>query len=210
MLVVRGLCRDPWCGNCQRGCAEKRGWVLEVQQSSGGGDESVFIAARTQSGRVVSLGGRGTSASQGRGQANLSVGRLHDLLLVPRNGAAGLFRSRDRGADECQLYQHQGRSRGAARHRPHLHAGDSANYPARWLAQFGFFDARPGAVFRRHVLSARALARAAFLSPSLGLRESALARPARTGAPNRGPLDRGHPRLGIRANRWRPYPQILC
>ena len=172
---------------------------MEVQQSSGGGDESVFTAARAQSGRVVPLGGRSTGAGQGRGQTDLSVGRLFDLLLVPRHGAAGLFRPRDCGADECQLCQHQGRSRGAARHRPHLHAGDPINYPARRLAQFGVFDARPRAVFCRHVLSARAFAWAAFLSPSHGLHALALAGPARAGAPNRGPLDRGHPRLGIRS-----------
>ena len=187
--------RDP----CRRGCAEECRWLVEIQQSSGGRDEPVLIATRAQSGRVVSLGRGSPSESRGRGQADLSVGRLLDLPLVPRNGAASLFRPRDRGADERQLYQHQGRSGGAARHRPHLHAGDPVDYPARRLAQFGVFDAKPRAVFCRHLLSAQSPARAAFLSPSLGLHAPALARPARAGAPNCGPLDRGHSRLGIRA-----------
>ena len=58
-------------GGCQRRCAEKCGWLVEVQQSSAGGDEPVLITARAQSGRVVPLGRGSTGAGQGRGQADL-------------------------------------------------------------------------------------------------------------------------------------------
>ena len=66
-------------------------------------------------------------------------------------------------ADERGVRQHQGRPRGAPRPRRDLHAGDAGPHRAGRLAELGLPDARPQAVLRRHLLSARRRARAARL-----------------------------------------------
>ena len=53
-------------------------------------------------------------------QADPAVDRLFGLPLVPRDGARIVRGPRDRGADERAVREHQGRSRGAPRPRPHL------------------------------------------------------------------------------------------
>ena len=63
---------------------------------------------------------RRSSRRAARGQADPAVDRLLGLPLVPRDGARVVRGRGDRRADERAVRQHQGRSRGAARPRPHL------------------------------------------------------------------------------------------
>ena len=65
-------------------------------QPAGQRDQPLPAAARPQPGGLVSLGPRGVRQGQGREQADLPLGRLQLVLLVPRHGARELRRSRDR------------------------------------------------------------------------------------------------------------------
>ena len=106
----------------RRTAAERRSG-RQAHQSAGQGDEPLSAAARAQSGRLVSLGRRGAGQGQAREEADLSLDRLFELLLVPRDGARVVHGRGDRRQAERELRVHQGRSRGAARHRRNLHAG---------------------------------------------------------------------------------------
>ncbi len=66
-------------------------------------------------------------AGEGRGQADLPLDRLLGLPLVPRDGARVLRGPRDGGDDQRALRPDQGRPRGAARRRRHLHGGGAGN-----------------------------------------------------------------------------------
>ena len=66
--------------------------------------------------------------------------------------------------DERALRQHQGRPRGAARHRPHLHERRADAHRPRRLADDRVPDPRRQALLRRHLLPARGSARHAGLS----------------------------------------------
>ena len=75
------------------------------------------------------------------------------------------------GADEPPLRQHQGRSRGAAGRRSHLHAGRAVDDRPRRLADDRVPHARRHAVLRRHVLPAAGPSRPAGL-PAAARRRS--------------------------------------
>src|SRR5690606_37853244 len=92
-----------------------------VHEPPGAGNLAVFAPARTQSRGLVSLGRGGVRPRPRRGQTDLSLDRLLDLPLVPRDGARVVREPRDRGAAERALRQHQGGSRGAAGRGPRLH-----------------------------------------------------------------------------------------
>ncbi len=91
-------------------------------------------SAHGQSRGLVSLGTGGAGARRGRGQADPAQRGLFGVPLVPRDGARVVRRSRYRGADERTVRQHQGGSRGAARHRRHLHGGRPGHDRPRRLA----------------------------------------------------------------------------
>ena len=94
-------------------------------------DQSVSAAAQAQSGRLVALGPGGARRGQAQQQADPALGRLRRLPLVPRHGARKLRGRRHRRGDERAVRQHQGRSRGAARHRPDLHVGAASSSASR-------------------------------------------------------------------------------
>ena len=79
-------------------------------------------------------------------QARLPVDRLQLLPLVPRHGA-GVVRQRGRRQDpERALRLHQGGSRGAAGHRPHLHDRPATSWASSggWpLSMFLTADGKP-------------------------------------------------------------------
>ena len=91
-----------------------------------------------------------------------ALDRLRRLPLVPRDGARIVRERRHRQADERALRQREGRSRGAAGHRPHLHDGASRDGRAGRLADDHVPRSRRPADLRRHLLAARAA-----LGPSL-------------------------------------------
>ena len=109
------------------------------------------------------VGRGGLRARPERGQADPPLDRLLGLPLVPRDGARVVRGRGDGGADERALRQRQGRPRGAARPRRGLHGRRRRADRAGRLADDGVPDARRRAVLRRHVLPARAAARAAGL-----------------------------------------------
>ena len=92
--------------------------------------------------------------SRGREQADPAQHRLRGVPLVPRDGARVVRGRGDRRADERAVRQHQGRSRGAAGPRRHLHAGRAGDDGPRRLADDRVPHAGGRAVLRRHVLPA--------------------------------------------------------
>ena len=82
----------------QRGSAQAEpDTVILNAQSSRARAQSVSSAAREQSGGLVPVGRRGVRAGAARREADLSVDRLLDLPLVPRDGARVVRGRRDRG-----------------------------------------------------------------------------------------------------------------
>ena len=116
--------------------------------------EPVPSSPRGEPGGLVSLGRRGPGEGAARGQADLPLRRLLHLLLVPRDGAGVLQRSRDRRADERELRVREGRPRGASGPRRDLHGGDPAHHPLGRLAQLRLPHSRPQALLRGHVFPA--------------------------------------------------------
>ncbi len=101
---------------------------------------------------LVSLGPRGVREGQGREEADLPVGRLQLVLLVPRDGARKLRGRRDRPVPQRPFRLRQGRPRGAPGRQPDLHdglAGDRAG--RRRLADVDVPHARRPPVLRRDV-----------------------------------------------------------
>ena len=84
-------------------------------------DLALSAAAPAQSGRLVAVGTGCARRSAAHQQADPALGRLRRLPLVPRDGARKLRGRGDGARDERAVRQHQGRPRGAARHRPDLH-----------------------------------------------------------------------------------------
>src|SRR5438067_1586611 len=80
----------------------------DAYQPSGPRDLAVSLAARPQPGGLVSVGPGGLRAGAARGPADLPVGRVLDVLLVPRDGAAVLRGRTDCRRDEPAVRQHQG------------------------------------------------------------------------------------------------------
>ena len=99
-------------------------------------------------------------------QADLSLHRLQQLLLVPCDGAGVVHERRDRRVHQRAFRLHQGRPRGAARHRRDLHDAlqvylQASGRRRRRLAAVDVPDARRQADRRRHVLpAARTMRRA--------------------------------------------------
>ena len=96
-------------------------------------------------------------------QAHPAVGRLRGLPLVPRHGARELRGCGHRGRHERAVRQHQGRPRGAARHRRHLHARPARARRAGRLAADHVPRQRGAPVLGRHLLPAGAALRPARL-----------------------------------------------
>ena len=115
-------------------------------------DQPLSAAACQQSRALVGVGRGGAGRGQAHQPADPALGRLCRLPLVPCHGARELRIAGSRGGDERAVRQHQGRSRGAARRRRHLHAG--AAYPGRAgrLAAHHVLHARRRAVLGRHLL----------------------------------------------------------
>ena len=88
-------------------------------------------------------------------QADLSLGRLFDLPLVPRDGARIVRECGDREAHERAFREHQSRSRGAARRGSRLHDLRAGDDRRRRLADERLPHAGPQAVSWRHLFSAR-------------------------------------------------------
>ena len=114
-------------------------------------DQPLSAAAQAQSGRLVALGAGGAGRGEAQRQADPALGRLRRLPLVPRHGARELRGRRHRARDERALRQHQGRPRGAARHRPDLHGGAAPSRRAGRLAADHVPHARRRADLGRHL-----------------------------------------------------------
>ena len=102
----------------------------------------------------------------GRGRetrcADPAVGRLRRMPLVPRHGPRVVRRRRGGRGDERRVRVHQGRPRGAARHRRRLHERHRrAHRPGR-LADDVLPDARRPALLLRHLLPERRFSAASF------------------------------------------------
>ena len=109
-----------------------------------------------QHGTTPSTGGRGDrrrSPKQAPGQADPAVGRLRGLPLVPCHGARELRGPGHRRRHERAVRQHQGRPRGAARHRRDLHGRAARARRAGRLAADHVPRQRRRAVLGRHLLS---------------------------------------------------------
>ncbi len=133
-------------------------------QPPSGRDLAVSAPAQGQPRRLASVGRRGARAVPTRGSPTAGVDRLLGLPLVPRDGARVVRGSRHGGRDERALCLHQGGSRGAARHRRHLHGGLSGDNRPRRMATERVPDPRAAAILRRHLLPARATSRDAELA----------------------------------------------
>ncbi len=116
--------------------------------------EPVPPPARAQPGQLVPVGRRGVRARETRGQADLPLGRLLDLPLVPRHGGRVVRRRGDRAHPQRALHRDQGRSRGATRHRRRLHERRPVTHRVGWVADERVADARAHAVLRRNVFPA--------------------------------------------------------
>ena len=141
------------------------------------------------------------------GQADLPLGRLLDLLLVPRHGARVLLGPRDRARSSTRASSRQGRPRGAARPRRDLHGRDAAPHALRRLAELGVPDARPQAVLRGHVLPAAGRARA---GPASRACCRACARRGCSGAPSCWSRPRWSPRRCSSSSRRRARRGPRC
>ena len=154
-------------------------------------DQPLSPAAQGQPRPLVGLGARGAGRGQAHRQADPALGRLRRLPLVPRHGARELRGRGHRRRHERALRQHQGRPRGAPRHRRHLHARAARAGRAGRLAADHVPRQRGAAVLGRHLLPARrrAIGRPGF---SQVLREVARVyrEERRQGRPQRRPAGR--------------------
>ena len=91
LAFVATLISPAAAGACTRPSRRRR-----ARQPARQGDQPLPAAARPQPGRLVSLGARGVRQGEGREQADLPLGRLQLVLLVPRHGARELHGRRDR------------------------------------------------------------------------------------------------------------------
>ncbi len=114
---------------------------------------ALSAAAPAQSGGLVAVGTGGAGDRQAREQADPALGRLRRLPLVPRDGARIVRGRGHRQGDERAVRQHQSRPRGAAGHRPDLHARAASDGRARRLADDHVPDADGRAGMGRHLFS---------------------------------------------------------
>ncbi len=104
------------------------------------------------------MGPGSAGAGEGPGQAHPAVGRLFGLPLVPRDGTRVVRRRSHRTAHELAVREHQGGSRRAARHRPHLpdRAADDHAEERRLAAHHVPHARGPAALLRRNLFPERA------------------------------------------------------
>jgi hypothetical protein len=129
-----------------------------------------------------------------RRQAAARVDRLQRLSLVPRDGARVVRGRRHRRAAESALRAREGRSRGAARRRSHLHGFRGAHERPWRLAADGVLHAGRETVLRRHLFPARTASRLAVVP-----RSADVARPRLEHAARRGRAERERRRHAARA-----------
>ena len=168
-----------------------------AHQPPGRGDQPLPPPARPQPRGLVPLGSGGARAGAARGQADLPLGGLLGLSLVPRDGARELRERGHRRAPQPRLRQHQGRPRGAAGPRRDLHEGRAGHDRSGRLADERVPHARPAALLRRHLLPARPALRAAGLrraarDPLQGLERGPAEAPEAGPGPGRAHRPRGH------------------
>ena len=125
------------------------GWSGEPTRRRG---QPVPAPARRQPGRLVPVGRRGVRGGGGARRPAPPVGRLLGVPLVPRDGPRELRGRRRRRGDEPALREREGRPRGAARRRRHLHGGHPGHDRPRRLADDGRVHPRRAPVLRRHLL----------------------------------------------------------
>ena len=119
------------------------------------GDQPLPAPAPRQPGRLVPVGRGGAGPGARGGPADPALGRLLGLPLVPRDGARVLRGPGDRRLHERALRQRQGRPRGAARRRRHLHGGGAGDERPGRLADDRLPRPRRRPLLRRHLLPAR-------------------------------------------------------
>ena len=130
-------------------------------------DQPLPPAAQGQPRALVGVGPRGAGRGQARQQADPALRRLCRLPLVPRHGARELRERRHRRGHERPVREHQGRPRGAPRHRRHLHARAALPRRAGRLAAHHVPRQRCAPVLGRHLFPADAALRPAGLSRRL-------------------------------------------
>src|SRR6266540_3796494 len=115
-------------------------------------DQPLPPPARSQPGRLVTVGARSARTSEAGGQADPALDRLRGLPLVPRHGPRIVRGSGDRPAHERALRLRQGRPRGAPRPRLDLHGRGPGHDGVRRLAHDRLPDRGRQAVLRGDVL----------------------------------------------------------
>ena len=103
----------------------------------------------------MAVGAGGARDRAARQQADPALGRLRGVSLVSRDGAPDVRGPGDRRRDERPVRQHQSRPRGAAGHRPDLHAGAAPDRRAGRLARDHVPDAGGRAGVGRHLFPER-------------------------------------------------------
>ena len=150
--------------------------------------------AQGQSGPLAPLGPGGARRGRRCRQAHPPLGRLCRLPLVPCHGPRKLRGPRDRRGHERPLREHQGRPRGAPRHRPDLHGRAARHRRAGRLAAHHVPHPRRRADLGRHLFPAR--------PPATAARPSSTSCGSRPPLPRRARQDR-HQR---RRRSWRISP----
>jgi hypothetical protein len=133
-------------------CQRRRTPLHRTKTGSRARPAPIFCSTRTTR-STGGLGPGGTGRSQAQRKADPALGRLCGLSLVPRDGAREFRGRRHRARDERAVRQHQGRSRGATRHRSDLHGGAASSRRAGRLAADHVSHARRRTDLGRHVFS---------------------------------------------------------
>ena len=144
-------------------------------------ETSPYLAPRPQPGRLVSLGAGGVREGEGREQADLPLGRLQLVLLVPRHGARVFRRTRRspkflNDAFVCIKVDRE--------ERPdvdQVYMAAASGVRQRRLADVDVSDARRPAVLRRDVFPARRPRGHGRLPDVLNARRRSLAGPPERG-----------------------------
>ncbi len=178
-----------WNSLAASGRTERYDSHTRAQQTRRGG-EPVSARPRRESGELAALGGGDPGGGPRAGQADLSVGGLRRLSLVSRDGGREFRRRGGRGGAQRGVRPDKGRPRGATRHRQHLPDSLPACQRPGWLAAIGVAHPGGGAVPGRHLLSAGATPRDAWLSGPAGGHRGGLERP-------RGAREDGEPRRTV-------------
>ena len=141
---------------------------LLKREPARGRDQPLPPPARRQPGALAALGREGARRRTRPGPADPALDRLRRLPLVPRDGARVVRGRGDRGADERELREREGRPGGAPRPRRGLHGGGRRDDGPGRLADDRLPHPGRRAVLRRHLLPARGAPRSAELPPGAG------------------------------------------